>query len=482
MAGYNAVPPTRRLVDRRDFLGATAAGMAGTALAGGISLPVCGGQDAATATVESDARSTQPPVRVLMPRDRVPVSFIIDDSTCLVNMGHFCTPQFAAARPDRAEYQKPWRTWPREIPDQFVREFGEWCAEQGVKGKYSIVPNPACVGWLDRELPGWSRPELQASLNLVRELMLPNWDIHPEMITHTRVIDLNTGRPLEPVSAATMENSYPQEPKSVDELAAYLAYALRILSRCGLPCEGITTPGGFGNAVKQSLPQAVDEAVRDVFQTELPHYFKYVRSGSESTEPVAEYVRGIGTDEVRLTMNVPAGTGDWFGGWQGDQLSDGDRYLSADGTRGRMAELIERRQPAVMLCHWPGMYCNGTGEGFKTFQSIVNRLHDVWSDRIHWMKVSEIARYWAAKQLTGIKRFDGRVTLQAPFAAREFTIEIERATGPLTLESGNDQIRLQSVADRHALRSGTCFADGKQMVACFDLPRGTSTLEFTHPA
>ena len=104
-------------------------------------------------------------LEVLMPRNRVPLSFVIDDSTCLVNMGHFCTPQFAEALPHRTEYKKPWREWPREIPDQFVRKFGEWCADRGVRGKYSIVPYPACVGWVDREMPGWSRHQLQESLN-----------------------------------------------------------------------------------------------------------------------------------------------------------------------------------------------------------------------------------------------------------------------------------------------------------------------------
>ena len=150
-------------------------------------------------------------VTVLNPRARVPLSFIIDDSTCLVNMGHFCTPQFHSCYPDRAEYNKPWKDWPREIPDAFVREFGEWCGENGVKGKYSVVPSPSCVGWLDRELPGWSKSELHNSLKLVRELLLPNWDIHPEMITHTRVIDLKTGRPFDEISPATMENSFPQQ-------------------------------------------------------------------------------------------------------------------------------------------------------------------------------------------------------------------------------------------------------------------------------
>jgi len=254
---------------RRQFLATT-----GTALAGAaIGFPL-------RSSVAQEVRPVPPKgVEVIYPRGRVPLSFIIDDSTCLVNIGHFCTPQFLSCYPDRPEYQKDWKKWPREIPDAFVREFGEWCAEHGVKGKYSIVPNPACVGWMDRELPGWSRSELQSSLKLVRDLMLPNWDIHPEMITHTRVIDLKTGRPFDEISPATMENSYPREKKSVDELAAYLAYALQILKNCDLPCEGVTTPGGFGNLVKPELSLAVQQSVRDVYRAEIPHFFKYVNYG-----------------------------------------------------------------------------------------------------------------------------------------------------------------------------------------------------------
>ena len=119
------------------------------------------------------------------------------------------------------------------------------------------------------------------------------------------------------ISAATMENSFPQTDISVDQLTEYLAYALRILKNCDLPCEGITTPGGFGNKVKQKLPQAVFEAVRDVYATELPHYFKNVSMCEESVLPEFENVRGADTDEPTVTVNVPAGTGDWFGGWDG---------------------------------------------------------------------------------------------------------------------------------------------------------------------
>ncbi|MEZ6130653.1 MAG: hypothetical protein R3C59_18355 [Planctomycetaceae bacterium] len=416
-------------------------------------------------------------VEILMPRDRVPVSFVIDDSTCLVNMGHFCNPQFATAWPDRTEYQQPWQQWPREIPDAFVREFGEWCSAHGVKGKYSIVPYPACVGWLDRELPGWSRSDLTASLNLVRDLMVPNWDIHPEMITHTRVIDLKTGRPLPEINKATMENSYPQEKKSVDELAAYLAYALRILKNCGLPCEGITTPGGFGNAVKAELPLAVHQAVRDVFGTQLPHYFKYVEAGAGSTQPKLEAIRGVGTDDLRMTANVPAGTGDWFGGWQGISTVERDRYLTPDGQSGRMAELIRRREPAVMLCHWPGMYNNGTKTGFHAFQSIVRTIADVYGNETVWMKLSELGRYWAVKEHCRVTRDGQRLLLDSPFAVAKLTLKISsNATRRVRFEHNTTITELKSVTGLSLLDSQCFYSEDQVLKVCIDVPRGRSRL------
>src|SRR5436190_13073919 len=64
-------------------------------------------------------------VAVLNPRARVPVSIIIDDSTCLVNLNKFAIPQFAAAKPGAYDHY-PWKAWPDEIPDSFVRKFADW--------------------------------------------------------------------------------------------------------------------------------------------------------------------------------------------------------------------------------------------------------------------------------------------------------------------------------------------------------------------
>ena len=107
-------------------------------------------------------------IKVLNPRNRVPLSFIIDDSTALVNMAYYGIPQFKEVFPQ--QYLQDWKKLPREIPDDFVREFRDWCGENGVKGKYSMVPYPACTGWLHRFIPGWSNMQLKESLKLFATL------------------------------------------------------------------------------------------------------------------------------------------------------------------------------------------------------------------------------------------------------------------------------------------------------------------------
>src|SRR4030042_5018777 len=110
-------------INRRNFLKTAAIATAGAALSSTI----------ASAQDKGLRPSQASDVTVLNPQNRVPVSLIIDDSTCLVNMAHFGIPHFATAWPDR--YKQDWRSLPREIPDSFVRKFGEWCPEHGVKGK-----------------------------------------------------------------------------------------------------------------------------------------------------------------------------------------------------------------------------------------------------------------------------------------------------------------------------------------------------------
>jgi hypothetical protein len=449
---------------RRQFL-RTSTALAGLGL--GLEFPLPG-------QVPGDRPKNAAGIEVLNPRARVPVSLIIDDSTCLVNLAHFCIPQFAEVFPDR--YLQPWRTLPREIPDAFVRKFGEWCHERGVKGKYSIVPYPACVGWVDREMPGWTRRELEQSVDLVRTLMMPDWDIHPEMVTHTWGIDTRTGRPYPERTEKFMENWGFSVGKSVDELAEYLSYALRVLKNAGLSCEGITTPGGFGNRVLPALAQATLQSCRDVFRAEIPHYFRHLFTDEHSVAPRVEYASGLDGDDPRCVVSIIGCTGDWFGGWDGLERGSVDKLITEDLKGGRLPEVIRRGEPAVIVCHWPGIYFNGEEVGFKIFQEVVRRLHAAY-DHLVWMKLSEIARYWAARELTGIVRDGGTVKLRAPFACPGFTVRVAaNGNAAPSLQANGVPTPLVEVQRLLDLREGTWFRADAQVTVCFSLPKGESRL------
>lgn len=413
-------------------------------------------------------------VNVLNPQNRVPVSMIIDDSTCLVNMAHFGIPHFATTWPDR--YKQDWRSLPREIPDSFVRKFGQWCREHGIKGKYSIVPYPACVGWLDRCLPGWSQQELDDSLKLVRELMMPDWDIHPEMISHTWVINTKTGRPYPERTADYQENAGWSQDKSADQLADYMAYALRILKNVGLDCEGITTPGGFGGQNRDNLAKATLESCRDVFGAEIPHYFRDLFTDERSVAPLVQYASGLDDDNPKCVVSIIGCTGDWLGGWDGLVRGSVDKHITEDLQGGRLPEVIARGEPAIIVCHWPGVYFNGEEVGFNIFKEVVRRLEARY-DNLLWMKQREIARYWAAKELTKIEKQGRQVTFTAPFATTRFTVRLTGGSqSPPTLMLTGKRAELRRVTAPLQLKSGTWHSDGSNLIVCFDLPKGKSTL------
>ncbi len=453
-----------RNVTRRDFLATT------SALTAGLLVP------SRSMAQEPGDRPPKPEgVEVLNPHGRVPVGLIIDDSTCLVNLAHFCIPQFAEVFPDR--YTQPWKTLPREIPDAFVRKFGEWCHEHGVKGKYSVIPYPACVGWLDRDLPGWSKAELRASLDLVRTLMAPDWDLHPELMTHTWAINTKTGRPFEERSERFMENWGWSVGKSADELGDYFGFALRVLKGAGIDCTGITTPGGFGSRSRPALARATLEACRDVCGVEIPHYFRDLYTDDRSVAPLVQYASGLGGPDPRCVVSIIGCTGDWFGGWDGLERGDVNKIITEDGRSGRMPQVIARGEPAIMVCHWPGIYFNGEEVGFAIFKEAIRRLEAHYSDSLVWMKPGEVARYWAARELSRIERRPGRVELDAPFACPGFTIRTaSRTEAAPRLEAKGAAMPLREVRRSAQLEPGTWLREGERATFCIDLPKGRSAV------
>ncbi|MDQ3621468.1 MAG: hypothetical protein M3463_03140 [Verrucomicrobiota bacterium] len=154
-------------------------------------------------------------------------------------------------------------------------------------------------------------------------------------------------------------------------------------------------------------------------------------------------------------------------------------FITEDGQRGRMVEVIGRGEPAMMLCHWTGIYWNGQELGFKIFQEVVRRLHARY-DHLVWMKLSEVARYWAARELTRIDQHEHRIAFRAPFACADFTIRFESASAlPPRLRTNATSVQLREAAGLRQLQPGTWHRQNQTLTACIALPEGSSWLEWT---
>lgn len=141
----------------------------------------------------------------------------------------------------------------------------------------------------------------------------------------------------------------------MDEIADYIAYTLNILKAIGLPCEGITTPGGFGGRARPQLAQATFEAARGVFGAEIPHYFRDLFSeGDKSVAPLVQNAAGLDGPDPRCVVHTIGCTGDWTGGWDCSKPGGADKFITADGQSGRTVEVIKRGEPALMVAHWTG--------------------------------------------------------------------------------------------------------------------------------
>jgi hypothetical protein len=276
-----------------------------------------------------------------------------------------------------------------------------------------------------------------------------------------------------------MENWEWSQNKSADELGSYLAYALNILKESGLACEGITTPGGFGSRNLDNLALGTLNAVRDVFQAEIPHFFRdVITDPGISVEPQLFHVSGLDTDDPRCSVHIIGCTDDWFGGWDGITPGSADLFITEDLRQGRLVDVIDKGDPALLVCHWPGIYFNGEKTGFSIFKQVVSRLNQKYNNLI-WMKNSEIARYWAARKLTKVEGNEREINFRAPFGTENFTIRIDKRVGKiLHIHSGQD-LALEKADNLLNLKQDTFYPEGNSTLVSFRLWKGNSTLRYS---
>jgi hypothetical protein len=408
---------------------------------------------------------------------RAPLALLIDDSCPVINLGwHWIKarhdwrlrlhPGTAAAGWERLHDKLG--TMESTVPADFAREWGEWCGEQGIRGKFSMVPFPAGVGRIDQNFPGHPERELREWLRVTREIIQPNFDLTPEVLTHTAVVDLKTWK----LTDAWEQYEWVDPP--VEPLTDYLTAAMQLLKNAGLACDGMTSPGAFGKKREEAYARAALEASMRVTGNTRPFYFVWVRAEENPETPLWHVDKAQG----RAIASVMPGTGDWFGG-SGYDPSEPDKFITEDLEHGRVPKLLQEERPTILLGHWPCFFANGA-PGFKTLKIVKRRLDALDPDRTRtlWMKTSEIGRYEMAKKLSdiaitpGAKSDEAGVSIVTKFPTTNFTLALNREAKQLRL-GGKDLREVKSIRD---FRSGSFLVKGGRTHLAFDLAEGKTAL------
>lgn len=351
------------------------------------------------------------------PNLRTPIALIIDDAAPCINPLWFFRHQV-----DKQE--SPAHV--RDIPLSFMETWCRWVSDSGVRGDFTILPFPAGLGRIDQALAGYGAEELRAWLKLARQALPSQFDIHPEILTHTLALDLKTQKLL-PVS----EHDWTEQ-QGEDTLADYFAAALQILSEAGLPAHGITQPCYY-RADESLYARALLAAEKRVNGRGVTHNFLQMDATADLVPPRVNY---LDTSVGEAVVSIWTGTDDYLWNVLDVDHSDrflrpeviADRYLSADGKTGRLADLLRGGGPLVVVTHWQSLFSNGTGLGLEVLREVAARVASHLGPRVAWRKLSEItAQHLAAitARLEASATADRvEIRVSSPFSADVLTVSI----------------------------------------------------------
>lgn len=207
------------------------------------------------------------------------------------------------------------------------------------------------------------------------------------------------------------------------------------------------------------------QALRQVTGDPHPYVFQRIWTDKPVDTPVwyADRERGQAVGEII------ASTGDWTGSWTGYGEVNADKYLTADLQGGRLSQLIDAGDPAILCSHWQGFYGlhNEDRQGYEAFKTVVRRLkeRDPQGERTRWRKCSEISTYACAKEMAQVSVEGGTLSLDLPVQAPEFTL---RLTGTAVREVKVDGRPLVRAANHAAFASNTFLAEGEDTLLAFD--------------
>ena len=308
---------------------------------------------------------------------KIPICLIVDDPAPLISVyaAHADTPFTKDGRPLVETY-----------PIELLYRFAEMVQRRGMKGKFSVVPMPANKGDILNGLEGIDQKLVDEWLDCVRTRIYPAFSICPEMLSHNKAVDLQTGRALplrEDVWASTQDRS---------TLTPYITRALELIKKANFDCHGVISPWYFGKEVENEYVAAISKAMYDVYGYKNAFYFLHQLRGVPGVKPWIAY-----EEDDKCVVSIPGVSKDWV--WETMDTTDtsdafvsrtADLYITADGKGGCIIKELELGAYPTICTHWQSVCSNGLGTGIRVLDEVGRRINEHLSDRVEWASFEDV--------------------------------------------------------------------------------------------
>lgn len=344
-----------------------------------------------------------------------PIALLVDDPCPIVHVFRDHWVDVHKKPPTTADGRELYK----EIPNAFLVRFCDVMERHGIKGKFSIVPAPSGKGDVVRGIEGHDPEETHTWIGTAKSRLGPLCDFCPEMITHNLALNLETGGFFEEGEAHWSQH------QDRTALTPYIAHALSLLKEAGVDCTGVTSPWIFGQEVLPEYEASIRAAQKQVSGREFSWYFlhmvwdrpwmqPWVANGGVPAGPVANPAEDslgelMAIQDVEpstpkrpelepVLISIPATVKDhWWRTIDSPRTDDAwisevaDLVITEDGASGDILTVLEAGGWPVLLTHWQSLYSNGLETGLAVLDLVGERINRRLSDRVQWMKCSEIA-------------------------------------------------------------------------------------------